>query len=250
MSGRVLKEKARNLPVQPGSKYEFIRDLVLDDFFDSPKTTAELIEAVRHTWGKKLKPNEVQTYIKKFMSERIIHAVKLQGHQGNFWVLASVPKVKALQIINKNKKTLAVEEELFSDKLVKKLKKHFGTEVKDLHHNFGRSGNCTAFLLRKVLEKLIYITFSKHGIQTKLEDKTKPGGLGGLVGLETMINLASSEKIRGIPFLMPKTAKEIKGIKFLGDVSAHNPLTDVDMNTIIPQMPYIITAYEELSNKL
>jgi len=68
--------------------------------------------------------------------------------------------------------------------------------------------------------------------------------------LGTMINIASSEKIRGISFLTPKTAKEIKGIKFLGDAAAHNPLINVDMKTIIPQMPYIITAYEELAKKL
>jgi len=49
---------------------------------------------------------------------------------------------------------------------------------------------------------------------------------------------------------MPKTAKEINGIKFLGDASAHNPLINVEMKTIIPQMPFIITAYEELSKKL
>jgi len=247
MSGKSLKEKTKNLPLQKGSKYEFIRDLILEDFFDSPKTTTALISEVRSTCGKKLRPIEIQTYMKKFMAEKIIHAVQVQGYRGNFWVLSSISKEKALSLINKNKKVLAIEEELFSDKLIKKFGKNFNIEIEDLHHNFGTSGNCTAFLLRKILEKLIFITFSKNGVQVKLEDKTKPGGL---VGLETMINLASSEKIRGIPFLTPKTAKEIKGIKFLGDVAAHNPLTDVDIKTIIPQMPYIITAYEELSKKL
>ena len=43
--------------------------------------------------------------------------------------------------------------------------------------------------------------------------------------------------------MMPKPAREIRGIKFLGDASAHNPLIDIDMKTIVPQMPYIITAY-------
>ena len=70
------------------------------------------------------------------------------------------------------------------------------------------------------------------------------------MGLETMINIASSEKVRGIPFLTPKTAKEIKGVKFLGDSAAHNPLINVDMKTITPQLPFIITAYEELAKKL
>lgn len=247
MSGKILKEKTKNILLKRGSKYEFIRDLILENFFDSPKTTTALIAEVRCGWGKKLKPIEVQTYMKKFMAEKIIRAIKVQGHKGNFWVLADVSREEVLGIINKNKKILAVEDELFSDKLIKNLSKNFSIELDDLQYNFGKSGNCTAFLLRKILEKLIYIVFSKHRLQTKLEDKTKPGGL---VGLETMINLASSEKIHGIPFLMTKTAKEIKGIKFLGDVSAHNPLTNVDTRTIIPQMPYIITAYEELSSKL
>lgn len=247
MSGKTLKEKAKNLQLQKGSKYEFIRNLICRDFFDSPKTTQKLIDEIREIFGKKLKTIEVQTYMKKFMGEGIIRAVRLDGFRGNFWVLASVSREKALQMIRKNKKVIAIEEELFSDKLVKKLGNDFGVEVNDLKHNFGVSGNCTAFLLRKILEKLIYIAFSKNNIEIKLEDKSRPGGL---VGLETMINLCASEKVKGIPFLMLKTTKEIKGIKFLGDVSAHNPLTSVDMKTIIPQMPYIITAYEELSKKL
>jgi len=65
-----------------------------------------------------------------------------------------------------------------------------------------------------------------------------------------MINLASTEKVSGIPFLMPQTAQKIKAIKFLGDTSAHNPLTNVDMEMINPQMPYIITAYKELARYL
>lgn len=136
-----------------------------------------------------------------------------------------------------------IESELFEDGLLKKFGKTFETEIADLHLNFGKSGNCTAFLLRKILEKLIYITFARNGLETKLED---PGAPGRLVGLEAMINTAAREKINGIPFLTPHTAQEIRGIKFLGDASAHNPRTNVDMQTITPQMPFIITAYKEL----
>ncbi len=32
--------------------------------------------------------------------------------------------------------------------------------------------------------------------------------------------------------------------------AAHNPPVGVDMTTIVPQMPYIITAYEELAKHL
>lgn len=141
----------------------------------------------------------------------------------------------------------SVEHNLFSDDLLKKLQKNFKIEIKDLKYNFGKSGNCTAFLLRKILEKLIFITFTKNGLSKRLEDSSCTGRM---VGLKTMINIASAEKVKSIPFLTPKTAQEIKGIKFLGDISAHNPLTNVDMKTIIPQMPYIITAYKELVEKL
>ncbi|TET84176.1 MAG: hypothetical protein E3J36_02105 [Candidatus Nealsonbacteria bacterium] len=247
MSGKLLKEKAKNLSLPRGSKYEPIRALIVKNFFDLPKTTKELITEIRHTFGKKLKPNEVQTYMKRFLTEGIIRAVRPTGHRGNFWVMASVTKEEALRLTTKDKQVLKIEEELFSDQLLRKIRRYFNIELEDLRHNFGKSGTCTAFLLRKILEKLIYLTFTKNGIGSKVEDKTK---VGGLVGLETMINIASSEKIRGVPFLMPKTAKEIKGIKFLGDAAAHNPLVNVDMKSIIPQMPYIITAFEELSKKL
>lgn len=136
-----------------------------------------------------------------------------------------------------------IGSELFEDGLIEKFGKAFEVEIADLQLNFGKSGNCTAFLLRKILEKLIFITFAKNRMNSKLED---PGAAGRLIGLEAMINTAAREKVNGIPFLTPHTAQEIRGIKFLGDASAHNPLTEVDMKTIVPQMPFIITAYKEL----
>ncbi len=138
---------------------------------------------------------------------------------------------------------ILLNEDILSEKLIKDLGKEFETEISDLKLNFGRSGTCTAFLLRKILEKLIFLAFSKNGISNQLR------GTGGrFVGLKTMVDLAAANEIRGKPFLMSKTAKEIGGIKFLGDAAAHNPLTNVEMRTIILQMPFIITAYEELSN--
>lgn len=137
------------------------------------------------------------------------------------------------------------KKQILPKKLFHKLSNDFGIELTDLYWNYSKSGTCTAFLLRKVLEKLIFLSFSKNGLDDKLKDTN-----GRFIGLEKMINLASVEKVRGIHFLMPKTAENIKGIKFLGDTSAHNPLVNVDIQTIIPQMPFIITAYEELAAKL
>ena len=139
-------------------------------------------------------------------------------------------------------KEFVLNENIFPEKLIKKLGKEFGVEIRDLKLNYGRSGTCTAFLLRKILEKLIFLSFAKNGISDKLKDRN-----GEFVGLKTMLNLATTCKVHGKPFLMPKTAKAIAGIKFLGDTSAHNPLINVETKTIVPQMPFIITAFEELS---
>jgi len=247
MSGKILKEKAQKLSLKKGSKHKFIQALIVRGFFDIPKTTIETITEIRQIFGRRLKSNEIQPYIKKFMDAEIIRAINIQGVRGNLWVLMSMTKKRALQAIAKNKKTLDVERKLFSESLVKKLKRNFRVELDDLSHNFGKSGTCTAFLLRKILEKLIHIAFAKNGKENLLEDENHTGGLKGL---ESMIEIATREKIQGIPFLIPKTAKMIKGIKFLGDSAAHNPLINIDMKTILPQMPYIITAYKELAKRL
>ncbi len=160
-----------------------------------------------------------------------------RGSQGSYQYAQRIPAI--------NKETEKIESELFSAKLITRLGDKFSEEIADLRWNFGKSGTCSAFLLRKILEKLIFLTFAKNGLENKLKNYQ-----GRFVGLEDMINLASSEKIGGLPFLMPQTARNIKGMKYLGDIAAHDPLTNVDPKTINPQMPFIITAYEELSQKL
>ena len=140
---------------------------------------------------------------------------------------------------------IALRPDVFSDELIKALGKDFEVEINDLRLNYGTSGTCAAFLLRKILEKLIFLSFAKNGFEDKLKNAD-----GELVGLKTMLDMATVCKVNGKPFLMSKTAKEIEGIKFLGDTSAHNPLVNVHMKTIVPVMPFIITAYSELSKKL
>ena len=140
---------------------------------------------------------------------------------------------------------VTLNKEVLPEHLLQSLAHEFSTELDDLKLNYGKSGICTAFLLRKLLEKLIFIAFAKHAFDDKLRDAN-----GDLVGLKTMLKLAVVCKVNGKPFLMTKTAKEIEGIKFLGDTSAHNPLVNVDVRTIVPVMPFIITAYSELAKKL
>jgi len=224
-----------------------IRLLILDGFFDPPVANEAVVRRIKERFGKRWQTIHIQTYMQKFMKADIIHAVKAKGHRGNYWVLANIKRDDALRSIGKKRKVLELEEDLFSGTLAKRLSRDFGRELKELRHNFGENGNCTAFLLRKILEKLIIIVFGKNRKDKLLEDKSRPGGW---IGLKDMIEVAAREKLNGVPFLVPKTASEIKGIKFLGDTAAHNPLVSVDSSTILPQMPYIITAYEELAKRL
>jgi len=189
----------------------------------------------------------VQPYLSKFVRNGSIHAVKLEGTGLNYWVVAAVPRDEALRLISKGRKVAELEQQLFSSALRAKLARNFEVELAELHDNFGRNGNSTAFLLRKILEKLLIIVFGKLGRETLLEDKTRPGGWRGL---EQSMEVAAKEKVSGLPLLTGKTANAIKGIKFLGDTAAHNPLVSVDVATILPQMPFIITAYEELAKHL
>ena len=129
--------------------------------------------------------------------------------------------------------------------LEKKLGSEFHNELNDLKLVFGRSGTCTAFLLRKILEKCIFHTFVKINRVKMIEDKQS---INKFVSLKSMIDIASREKFKRKPLLNSKTAKKLEGIKFLGDNSAHNFLVNVEMEDINPQMPYILIALKELTS--
>ncbi len=247
MYGRPLKEKARRLSLDPKSRYALFQKLICDGFFDSPVSSEEVVRRVKERFGKRWKTSYVQIYMQKFMEAGIIHAIKPPRQRINYWTLASLSREDGLRLIGKTKKVREIEDELFSESLLKRMRKNFEKEIEELRSNFGNNGNCTAFLLRKILEKLIIIVFGKNGKENLLEDRSRPGGW---VGLKEMIEVAAREKLSGVPFLIPKTASEIKGLKFLGDTAAHNPLVGVDMTAILPQMPYILTAFEELAKRL
>jgi predicted transcriptional regulator len=247
MSNEALKEKTRALTTEANSREDMLKKLILEGFFDTPVLSKDVVTRVREKFGKKWRTISIQTYLRKFIKAEIIHSVRAKGSRGNYWVLSSVSKNEALKRIGKDTKTQQIESALFDPTLTKQLEKDFSKELDELHNNFGTNGNCTAFLLRKILEKLIIIVLSKNKKGGLLADKNR---LGGWTGLQAMIEIASREKLNGIAFLTGKTAQEIKGIKFLGDTAAHNPLVSVDMATILPQMPYIVIAYGELARRL
>jgi len=210
-----------------------VESLWQESFFKVGRTLKEVSERITERWGHNFPSPEISKALKR------ANFLICTGKRGFFQYKQRISPV--------SKKTERIEGQLFSDDLVNKFGKAFKIELDDLRLNFGTSGNCTAFLLRKILEKAIYLSFAKNGIETKLEVKN---GTIRLVGLDVMLDTAAREKVGGIPFLLPKTAQEIRGIKFLGDTSAHNSLINVDMETILPQMPFIITAYKELAERL
>jgi hypothetical protein len=244
MPGDSPEMKAAAMNFEPGTRIATIQKLIAEGLFSRPVSSKEVARRVSEKGGKRLKITHVQTYLAKFQQADILRAVRLDGTQGNFWVIASMPRNTAAKMIGKSKKIVELREELFSPDLKKRLEPICKQEMEELDDVFGKHGNCTAFLLRKILEKLLIITFAKKGKEYLLEDPARPGGWKGL---EAMIEIAAREKHSGVPFLTGKTAKETKGTKFLGDTAAHNPKVSVAMETIVPQMPYIITAYEELA---
>jgi hypothetical protein len=247
MSGDDPKEVASGMSLDPSGIYEMIRKLLLDGLLDVPVSAGVIVDRIRERFGKRLKSAHIQTYMRKFMQAGVVHAVRPESSQANYYVLASVPRHAALAMIGKERRVLEVEQRLFSDNLTRKLDKNFAVELSELHDNFGKHGNATAFLLRKILEKLLIIVFGKLGKDAQIVDNARPGGWKGL---QEIIEIAAREKVDGLPLLLPKTANAIKGIKFLGDAAAHNPLVSVDTTTIVPQMPFIITAYGELAERL
>jgi hypothetical protein len=209
---------------------------------DAPVSSADIVHRVAEKFGRKWKTARVQTYMRKFVG--IVYAVKPRGLRMNYWVLASMSRPEAIQLIGKSNKVLEIEQGLFAKELEHKMQKNFSQELDELRGVFGKQGDCSAFVLRKILEKLLIISFRKSGKGPLIEDSHKAGGL---IGLEAMIGLAMRERVNSAPILTGKTGSAIAGIKFLGDTAAHNPMVNVDVADILPQMPFIVTAYKELA---
>jgi len=132
------------------------------------------------------------------------------------------------------------------DALRKELGEKFITEIEGLEIVYGKHGDCTAFLLRKILEKALFLAL----VKTRYEEEKLSDNSRKYVGLEKLLDIASSWKVEGVPLLPQKTIEKVKGVKFLGDVAAHNYFINVSMEEIIPQIPYFQIALKQLSKYL
>lgn len=161
-------------------------------------------------------------------------------------------KIKALKIIDELFDELDLELHDFlvpglilPPELEKKLEKDFEKELRDIKLVYGRSGDCTAFIFRKILEKAIFYVFAHNNLTSKIENKNQANKI---LNLTALIEVASKEKIGGKPIMTSKTASKLQGPKFLGDSAGHSFLFNVDMEDITPQMPFIIGALKELTH--
>jgi hypothetical protein len=83
-----LKTAASELSFQPGSRYRVIQLLIARGFFDTPKSTGQLLLEIRQSTGNRWKSNVVQTYMRKFMEAGIIRSIRDKDQRGNLWVIA------------------------------------------------------------------------------------------------------------------------------------------------------------------
>ena len=106
----------------------------------------------------------------------------------------------------------------------------FKKEVEELKLVSSKCPNSTAFLMRKILEKLLFISISKSNNKEKItrlrEEQFR------LPNLSELLNLAKSAEINNKHIIAPKNIDKIDGSKFLGATSAHDYLTSVSFEDI------------------
>ncbi len=200
-----LKQRASQLSVARDTPHAWLQELICAGFLDVPVSSAGIVHAVAERFGRRWETSRVQVYMRKFLG--IVHAVKPRGVRTNYWVLASMSRSDALRLIGKAHQVIEIEHSLFANELELKMQKNFSQELGELRDVFGKHGNCSAFLLRKILEKLLVITFRKCGKGALIEDVRKPGGL---IGLTAMVDLATRERVDSAPILTGKTGSEIR----------------------------------------
>lgn len=228
------KRKLEEMKFKEDSIYDVIKKLILKgEILDSPIYSEELARKLTDATLKKVETVTIATYMKPFVKVGIVKTTSVGNKRiwHGAWVEAS-------------KEVLSYEFPL-PEELGKKLGKKFENDLKDLKLVWNRSGNCMAFLLRRMIEKAIYFAFARQGMLNKFKD---PSNTSKLVGLGKMIDIAAREKTRdGVPFLTLKIAEPLKKSKFLGDVAAHGFLADIYPKQVQLEINFVITALEALS---
>jgi len=196
---------------------------------------------------------EVKEYLQSkgfnFSEQLVLLSLKTASKRGFLSKQIEDKKVKFSQRmppqIKIKEKEIGELNKVLSEITIKKLGERFQQDIRELNTAFTYDcGNSAAFLLRKILEKALFFVFAANKKVSLLKDG------GKFIGLEAMIALAAKEEISGVPILLSKTARELSGLKFLGDTAVHDYLMDVEVSDINHQLPIWTTAIKELMSKM
>lgn len=212
---------------------------VSDDKFKSNVLTAEDISVL--LWS------EFKIDLRPLSIKRILARAKGKVktfHNDHKRILYSLTNRGEISLMNLHKKKAKqIKKEIFSDSTIKGLNQKFKEDIRELNIVYtSNCGTCTAFMLRKILEKSIYLKFAKNNMLDKLKDKD-----GKFFGLDNMLKIASTEKVKGLPILTSKTFENLKSSKFLGDTAVHNFMVNISIEMVERELNYIETALREIS---
>ena len=152
-------------------------------------------------------PREVQERLQKerfnFSDQLILLSLKNASKRGG--ILTSKKTDGKVRFSQREPPQVKIKEKemselnrILSELTIKKLGDRFQQDIRELNTAFTYDcGNSAAFLLRKILEKAIFFVFATNQKADVLKKS------GSLIGLDAMINLATQEKIGGIPILSP-----------------------------------------------
>ncbi len=220
------------------SVIELIKMLYVEGFFGTWRSMKEVKDKLTNK-GFNFSDSLISMSLMNATKKGILSKRKMAGKMEYSQRAPPETKIKEDEIKDLNK--------IFSDLTAKSLGERFQQDIKELNIAFTYDcGNCAAFILRKILEKTIFYVFSTNGKTDLIKDKKD----GSILGLEAMINLCAREQIKGTHILMPKTARELSGMKFLGDSSAHDYLANVEVKDINHQLSYWTMAIKELIGNL
>jgi hypothetical protein len=131
------------------------------------------------------------------------------------------------------------------------LQLHAGAELSELTANLhAKNPYATAFLMRRILEKLLFLAFSKNNEVRKIR-RNPDDENSKLKGLDEIIGIAKRTIVGATPILTEATADGVRVSKYLGDMAAHSPVPfSVDMKSIDSSIGFTRGAYSELLAKI
>ena len=208
-------------------------------------------EAVEYLWKIEWfkefrKPKEIEDKIEKDFGiyvENVIPTLKLKKFNKK---IKYFPKKGWKQIRAPIEKGIKKESNL--EEIRGCLGDAFKQEMGELVLVSNSCPNSTAFLMRKILEKLLYIIISKSDNKQKIIELRK--NQDRLPNLSELINLAKSAEIDDKYIIAPKNINKIEGSKFLGDTSAHDYLTNVSFEDIKNELTFWRITIKQLCSNL